>query len=243
MNETTEASPIAAPTESVARLRHLDDRLPRVQGGRFLVLGVGIPLAVYVAYTLIGGIRWPSYLLVSMAALGAMTTAIGIAAGRIGASAAGADRGLAGRAGSALLLAVVPILLLVLFGFLGGMRSPDLGWGALVLWLWVGVPPFVALGLLLGPLLDPDTGDVVLLGLLVVLAILGGLFQPVETLPAALGAVAQVLPSYHLADLGRTAITARSANPVDLLVLVGYTVAIGAVVAWRDRSEDARGGG
>jgi ABC-2 type transport system permease protein len=115
-------------------------------------------------------------------------------------------------------------------------------WFALVISLWLGALPFVALGLLLGPVLDADTGDVVLLGLLIVLAILGGLFQPIETFPGTPAAVALVLPSYHLADLGRTVIAAHAADPVDVLVLAAYTVGIGAVTVWRRRIEDARVG-
>lgn len=122
-----------------------------MRGGSFLIIGIGIPVTVYVAYTLIGiggpagrsigGVPRASYLLVSMAAFGAMTTAIGIAAGRFGASAALAGRRLAGRAGSALLLAVVPIFLLALIGIVGGLRWSGVRWGTLVAWLWVGVLP------------------------------------------------------------------------------------------------------
>jgi ABC-2 type transport system permease protein len=104
--------------------------------------------------------------------------------------------------------------------------------------------PFVALGLLLGLLFDADTGDVVLLCVLVLLAILGGLFQPIDTLPVPLAGLAPVLPSYRLADLGWTALAGRATNPVDVLVLAGYTVGFGAVAVavWRKRSEGSRVG-
>jgi ABC-2 type transport system permease protein len=108
--------------------------------------------------------------------------------------------------------------------------------------VWLGAVPFVAVGLLIGPLLDADTGNVVLLGVIVLLAILGGLFQPIETFPTVLTAVARVVPSYHLADLGWTAIAGRSVDPIDVVVLTGYLLGIGAIIVWRNKSEDRRVG-
>ena len=178
--------------------------------------------------------------MVSMAAFGAMNAAVGIAAGRPSGAVAEGDRIVT--VISAVTLALPPIIVLALAGALGGATLPGGRWLALIVSLWLGTLPFVALGLLVGPSLDADTGDVVLLGLLVVLAILGGLFEPIETFPAALAALAPVVPSYRLADLGWTAIAARAVDPVDLLVLAGYTVGIGALAVWRKRSEDARGG-
>jgi ABC-2 type transport system permease protein len=142
-----------------------------------------------------------------------------------------------------MVLALPPLILLELAGAIEGVRLPGGEWVGLVVALWLGALPFMAFGLLLATILDADTGDVVFLAVVVVLAIVGGLLQPIDTFPATLAAIAHVLPSYHLADLGWTAIAARAANPEDVLVLTGYTVVIGAIAVWRYRSEDARGGG
>jgi ABC-2 type transport system permease protein len=221
-----------------------------IRGPRYLLLGVVLPLAVYVTYTVtgiggaptrsIGGITWPSYLMVSMAAFGAMNAAVGIAAGHPNSAVVGGRRIVA--AVSAMVLALPPILLLASAGAIDGIQIPGALWLTFIVSLWLGILPFIALGLLLGPILDADTGDVVLLALLGVLAILGGLFDPIDSLPAALAALAPVLPSYHLADLGWTAIAARAVDPVDMLVLAGYTVGFSALDVWRKRSEGARGG-
>jgi ABC-2 type transport system permease protein len=238
--------------------------LEGIRSPRFLLLGLGLPLAIFAAYMvsgiggatdrLIDGIAWSSYLMVSMAAFGAMSVAIGMAAGRFGSPQRVMSRELVPPGGTrvgwtlvarlvtAMLLALSPLLLLELAGFLEGVRLAAWEWPALVLSMWIGVLPFIALGLLLGQTLAADTGDVVFVGLVVVLAIVGGLFQPIATFPAALATLARVLPSYHLADLGWTTIAARAADPADVLVLAGYTVGIGAVAAWRTRSEDARTG-
>ena len=60
--------------------------------------------------------------------------------------------------------------------------------------------------------------------------------------PVPLAALAPVVPSYRLADLGWTALAGRAPNPVDVVVLAGYTVAFGAVAVWRKRSEGSRVG-
>lgn len=217
-----------------------------VRAPRFLVLGLGVPLAVYLAYLAIGiggvpdppigGIDWPSYLMVSMGAFGVMNAGVSVAAGRAAAPS------LAVRGVSAMILAGPPLILIGLAAALDGVRLPGGEWLGLAASLWLGAIPFVALGLLLGPHLDADTGDVVLLGVLVVLAILGGLFQPVETLPAELAALAPVLPSFRLADLGWTALADRTVNPIDVLVLAGYTLGFGAVAVWHKRTEGAQVG-
>jgi len=185
----------------------------------------------------IDGMGWPSYLMVSMAALGAMIASVGVAAGR-----PAATQNLVVRAVSAMVLALPPLIVLGIAAALEGVRLPGVEWLVLAGSLWLGAIPFVALGLLLGPALDADTGDVVLLGVLVVLAILGGLFQPIDTLPAELAGLARVLPSFRLADLGWTTLADRTVNSADALILAAYTLLFGAVVVWRKRIEDAQVG-
>ncbi len=258
------------PWEVVDSLPQVRSQVLRdVRSPRFLVFGVGMPLAIYLAYLAtgiggatgqsIGDVAWPSYLMVSMAAFGAMNAAVGVAAGhrseaperRRSGGTPPDGRPAGGPAGhpnlvvsgaSAMVLALPPLILVGSAAVLDGMRLPGVEWLTLATSLWLGPVPFVALGLLLGPFLDADTGNIVLLGVLVVLAILGGLFQPVETLPDGLAGFAPVLPSFRLADLGWTALADRSVNPVDVLVLAGYAFAFGAVAVWRKRTEDAQVG-
>jgi ABC-2 type transport system permease protein len=228
-----------------------------VRRGRFLVFGVALPVVFYVAYQVagigrandqaFGGIAWPLYLMVSMAAFAAMNAGAGVAVGDRGEAsvpvgAVGPD--LVVRGASGMLLALPPLVLVGLAAALDGVRLPGLEWLLLAGSLWLGTLPFVALGLLLGLLFDADTGDVVLLCVLVLLAVLGGLFQPIDTLPVSLAGLEPVLPSYRLADLGWTALAGRATNPVDVLVLAGYTVGVGAVTVavWRKRSEGSRVG-
>jgi ABC-2 type transport system permease protein len=225
-----------------------------IRAPRFLVLGVFLPLAVYGLYTVTGigrpadesivGIAWPAWLMVSMAAFGAMSAATVMAAGSSRSTRAetSGPRTTIVRIAAATVATVLPLLLLPLAGALDGVRLPVGEWAALVAVLWLGALPFVALGALLRPWLDADTGTVVLGAILVVIAILGGLFQPIETSPAALVVVAHLMPSYHLADLGWTVIAGRTGDPLDVLVLAGYLLGIGAIVVWRYWIEGRRDG-
>jgi ABC-2 type transport system permease protein len=258
-----EPSSAATTHQSKTRTRSVLDlvALARLQirqaigDSRYLILGVALPLAIYFAYTVTGigrptaqstqGIAWPSWLMVSMASFAAMSAATLIGAARpssLRAARAGTGTTVLVKTASAMVLAVPPVMLLGLAGAFAGVRLPVGEWVALVTLLWLGTLPFVALGLLLGPMLDADTEGVVLLVVLVVLAVLGGLFQPIQTFPTALATVARVVPSYYLADLGWTMVARGKVDPVDVVVLTGYLLGIGAVVVWRNWSEDRRVG-
>ena len=52
-------------------------------------------------------------------------------------------------------------------------------------------------------------------------------------------AVAHVLPTYHLGDLGWNIVARRAFDPVDVLVLAGYGAVFAALAAWRYRADQA----
>jgi ABC-2 type transport system permease protein len=75
------------------------------------------------------------------------------------------------------------------------------------------------------------------------LAILGGLWVPVSNLAGVLVTIANVLPAYHLGNLGWQALVGNGPNPVDVAVLAAYAVAIGALALWRYRADELRARG
>jgi ABC-2 type transport system permease protein len=220
---------------------------------RYLVLALGVPLTQYLLYTrtpiagpvadrTVSGASWATHFMVSMAALGAIAAALSV--GVAGFSAATANARRIRSVAATGLLVMPPLALVGLAGaFLNGVRLDGATWLDLALALWIGAAPFVALGLLLATVLDRDVAGVVLLGVLILLAVLGGLLQPLETLPQTMLAIAPVLPSYHLAALGWMAIVGRGPSPVDVVVLAGYTAVVTAVLWWRGHGEstDANG--
>lgn len=127
------------------------------------------------------------------------------------------------------LLLVLPSLVVVaLVGrFVNGVVLDPVGWLALVGVMWVGATPFVALGILLGLALDEQAAGGAIGIVSILLAALGGLWIPAALLPDVLRTIAQALPSYWYAELGRA--IAGGGGP--RLTAVVVTVAFGVVFA------------
>jgi ABC-2 type transport system permease protein len=226
-------------------LRILRDR-------RYLLFTVAFPLGVYLFYTQvdngatrIGGTTWAAYMLVSMAAYGAMGAALATGSARMAAERSSGwirqlratplpgprlpDREVA----AGMLVALPTLLLVALAGALvNGVQLPALRWLEL---LWLGTLPFAGLGILIGCLLDATSSQPAMVGTYMLLAILGGLWAPLESLPSALRAIARVLPSYHFADLGWRTVDGSAPAPADLLSLAAYAIGFGALGIWTYR--------
>jgi ABC-2 type transport system permease protein len=100
--------------------------------------------------------------------------------------------------------------------------------------------PFAAFGILVGYLLDADTAQPVTVVTSMALAVLGGLWMPTATMPAAMRQLAHLLPSYHLADLGWRAVAGQPPIAGDGLVLLAWTLVFAGLAAWRYRRAEAR---
>jgi ABC-2 type transport system permease protein len=72
---------------------------------------------------------------------------------------------------------------------------------------------------------------------MLVLNVLGGLLWPLPVFPDWLQAIAKVLPTYRLVDLGRAAVTGHALNPADMAFLVAWTLLFGAIAAWCYRGD------
>ena len=129
-----------------------------------------------------------------------------------------------------MLLTLPPLLVVAAVGRLvNGVRLEAGQWAALVAVLWLASAVFVALGLLLGWALEEKAagGAIGIVGS--VLALLGGLWVPVELFPSGLRAVASAMPSYWYAEAGREAVAGGAAAVLPLLVLTGFTALFAAL--------------
>ena len=140
------------------------------------------------------------------------------------------------------LLLVLPSLLLVCLAAVltQGVRLPAGEWLSLILLLWLGVVPFAALGLIIGSLLAGDAAQSVAMISMFGLAILGGLWFPVEIMPEVMRNVAQVLPSFHYADIGHHIVAGAAPPPSDVVTLAAWTVALCAIAVFAYRRALAR---
>jgi ABC-2 type transport system permease protein len=136
-------------------------------------------------------------------------------------------------------LLVLPSLVVVaLVGrFVNGVELGLGTWLALVGVLWAGSVVFVALGLGLGLALDSQAAGAAISILGTVLAALGGLWWPVDILPAGLVDLAHATPSYWYAQLGRDVAAGNAPSTGAVLAVVGFTAlfSVAAVVVARRR--------
>jgi ABC-2 type transport system permease protein len=224
---------------------------------RFLIFTIAMPVALFLLYVGIfaknDGVA-KGVLMVNMTAYGAMTAAL-FAGGRVAIERAlGWQRQLrltplsgagylTGKAVTAMVLALPGVILVPLVAVVAEGVSLDLqGWLRVTLGVWLAVIPFAVLGLLLGQIgtaesMQPITGIVMM-----VMSLIGGIFIPIDGMPAGLLAVSKVLPSYWLGQVGRGAVTSDLSVSLNqaALVLAVWTAVLGLAVVRRYRRDSAR---
>ncbi|GAA3163652.1 ABC transporter permease [Blastococcus jejuensis] len=128
------------------------------------------------------------------------------------------------------LLTVPSLVVVALVGrFVNGVQLGLGAWLGLVAVLWAGSVAFVALGLLLGLSLDEKAAGGAMGLVSVVLAMLGGLWVPVEIFPESMQVLARFLPSYWYAQLGRDVAAGSAPAVMAVLALVGFTAGFAAL--------------
>jgi ABC-2 type transport system permease protein len=137
------------------------------------------------------------------------------------------------------LLLIIPgfaLLLALGFGY-GHVHLAAARVAALAAVLVLGLIPFCVLGLVIGLVFDGQTAQVAQMLTLILLAFLGGIFIPWNKLPHVMQDIGQVLPSYHLGQLGWNAAAGRALRVSDMLVLAAWVAGLGVVAIWRWRQE------
>ncbi|HEY3522691.1 MAG TPA: ABC transporter permease [Candidatus Limnocylindrales bacterium] len=236
----------------------------QLRNRRFVIFTIAFPVILYVLYTAVletdtngpvAGLAWPVYFLVSMASYGAIGAAMSQANPIAAERASGWTRQLrvtplpgsayvTGKLLSAVLLTLPALVLVSVAG--ASVNHVDLrpaAWVELVVGLALSSVPFAALGILLGYLFDTDSAQGAMVLTFFGMAILGGLFAPIEAFPDPLATIARVLPSYHLAAIGRAIAADRLPDLVDVIVLTAYAVVLGGLAGWRYLRADARAHG
>ena len=128
---------------------------------------------------------------------------------------------------ASLVVTVMQVVVLLIFGrVVFGIHIASSAWVAIPVAL-IGTLAFLAFGFFIGSVVaNPETADAVSNAITTPMMFLSGTFFPVAALPAALAAVAKVLPLYYLADGLRKA-TVRGLG----LEAVAVNIAVLAVMA------------
>jgi ABC-2 type transport system permease protein len=226
---------------------------------RYIVLAIGFPVIFYLLYTgilsgasapsdaIVGGLPWATYFMVSMAAYGAIGASLSGSTALAAERASGWTRQLrvtplapssyvVGKVVVSLLVTVPAVAAVVLAGTLIQHVTLPVGVAIQLLpTLAIGAVPFAALGILLGLTFDASSAQGATMLTYLGVAVLGGLWAPISSFPDGLATIGRMLPSFRLADLGRSVAGGGGIDPMDLLVLLGYAILIGALTAWRYR--------
>ncbi|TWD82314.1 ABC-2 type transport system permease protein [Kribbella amoyensis] len=226
---------------------------------RVLIFAVLMPVVLFLIFgaTLQGGdteagISAIAYVMVSMAMFGSMNAALSsggvIAAERDG----GWNRTLrltplkpqayvATKVILSLLLAIPPLLVVFVAGMVIGHVHLSAGqWLSVGLVSWLGALPFAGLGLVIGYVAKPDSVQPITGLTTMLIAAFGGLWLPVEQMPAVMRDIARLTPAYWTGLSSRSALSESGLDVKALLVVLGWTLVLGFIGLRRFRADTAR---
>ncbi|MCR8844947.1 ABC transporter permease [Paenibacillus sp. SC116] len=127
---------------------------------------------------------------------------------------------------------VVIIIIFLSAGLVHDIQLTALQWITCGLWLWIGSIAFLAIGALLGTLKNANTsvaiGNVLQMGL----AILGGLWMPLNGLPTWMQAIGEWLPSHRYANGAWNIIAGQAPVGIDYVVLIGSGIVFMALTVY-----------
>lgn len=190
---------------------------------RFSFLALAFPLVLYFTvgtanrHAHFNGTTFPLYFMVAMATLGTMASVLASAAIIAAERSSGWTRQMritplhtgayfGTKVLSAYLRALLTIALMCLAGTALGVRLSAGQWLTVIGLLLAGLVPFTVLGILLGHLVGPDASAPAVGGIVTLFALLGGVygFQIANSGPML--QIIKGLPSYWLAQAGKTAL-------------------------------------
>lgn len=145
-----------------------------------------------------------------------------------------------GKLAMAMLFAAIIVSMLCITGAVfGGVRLEAVQWTSLLVLMVFGALPFCALGLLVGSFVNGQSAPAVVNLIYLPMALLSGLWFPLNLLPLVIQKLAVLWPAWHLAQLGlmATGQGGEGAASAHLLYLGIFTLAVGRWAARRLQRE------
>lgn len=212
----------------------------------FAISSIAVPVMMYLLFTNLGGensSEVKAAAMVGMAAYGALGAALSLGTGVAEDKSSGWLRQLritpmtprqvvTGRALTGTVVVLPAITAVLLAGALvNGVRLDAWQWAALALALWAGSLPFTLLGLGNGYRLSAQTTGVVNVACNLGLAVVGGLWFPVELFPQWLRTLSSYTPTNRFAELGRELTEGTMPGTGTLVIMLAWAVLFGAYAA------------
>ena len=225
---------------------------------RFFLFAWGFPLALFFAIAgpnrheenFVGtGIAAPLYYMVALASFGTMNAVLSTGARIAGERSVGWNRQLRltplstrnyfrVKVLTAYLTAAVTIGLLYLSGISLGVSLSGHDWATMTGLILVGLIPFAGLGILMGHLLTPDSIGPAMGGTTALLALLGGVWFPIEH--GVMHVIAEALPSYWLVQAGHVAVGGSTWGATGWLVVAAWSAGAAIAAGWAYRRDTQR---
>lgn len=212
----------------------------------FAISSIGVPVMMYLLFTNLGGqnsAEFKAAAMVGMAAYGALGAALSLGTGVAEDKSAGWLRQLritpmtprqvvTGRALTGTVV-VLPAIVAVLMagGVVNGVRMDAWQWAVTALVLWAGSLPFTFLGLGNGYRLSAQTTGVVNVACNLGLAVVGGLWFPVELFPTWLATISSYTPTNRFSEVGRAIAEGTAPGAGALTILLAWAAVFGAYAA------------
>jgi ABC-2 type transport system permease protein len=232
-----------------------------VRNPRSLIFTVVFPVVLFLVYKGLYGsgtmpvdgkqVSTTAFLMVNMAAFGGFMAAMSTGGRTAIERAAGWQRQLrltpltprgylSAKAGVAMLVGLPSIVLVSLVGLASGVHLSAGAWFQVVIGVWIATIPFAVLGLLIGQLATAESLQVYTSGIMLACSLIGGLWIPVTLFPSWLASIAEVLPSYWLADVGHGALAGNQDLGKAVLVLAIWAAVLAFAVLRRYQRDSAR---
>jgi ABC-2 type transport system permease protein len=198
------------------------------------------------------GISFPLYFMTAMAVYGAMFAAVSPGAHIARDRSVGWTRqqrltplrartDIAAKVATAYLIALPSVVLVFLAGASLGVRLDAAQWLELGGLLLAGLAPFIALGIVLGYLLRADTLTPVIGGIVVLFALVGGVYGFQLAHSGPLFDVMKAIPSYWLVQAGKIALGGGSWPAQGWIVIAAWTAILVVAASLAYRRSAARG--
>jgi len=224
----------------------------------FYGLTVGLPLVLFYSiasaerHKTFDGTSFPLYFMTAMAAYGAMWATVGLGARISRDRATGWLRQVritplrtrtefTAKVVAAYLLALPTLVLLLLAGATLGVRLSATQWLEMAGLLLAGLAPFIVIGLILGYALQGDSVAAADAGVVLLFALLGGVFGFQLATSGPLFDVLKGLPSYWLVQAGKTALGGGGWPAEAWIVVAVWTLVLtpAAALAYRRSASKA----
>ncbi len=207
-----------------------------------------MPTAIYLFFATVygteaeGGIEAKRQIMINMATYGAMGSALVAGSNiqieratgwlrQLQLTALTATQFFVVRAVVALLLVLPPVLLVLLVGRLDGVQLAAWQWFAVAGLSLVVLIPFVVMGIVVGLWLKPQAASGATTFLMLAMAMLGGLWVPMQFLPDILQTIGRTLPSYWAMEIAKLPLSGGAVPLRGVVLLAAWTVALTALGA------------